>query len=238
MVSIPTSFHVGINPLVSCEDVHGKKNIMLSLQRPYCNVKIKWCQFKLQFKKKKKCHKDKCLLEPVWLPRANALPSWVEKPVSVCPAVWWVLLPVFRKALGGGSMFHKWANTTAHWGLWRLLTFSRGRWFVPIRQALWAWPPLLTPIRAGNPQVSLNNLLSPDSEAPTSSTPRTPFWDSSPTSTMYANTLPCAYDNDQNCLLLLDFEIPTMIDNTSLSPSSRNTGLESDTIRTWNRKYQ
>lgn len=125
-------------------------------------------------KKKKKCHKDKCLLEPVWLPRANALPSWVEKPVSVCPAVWWVLLPVFRKALGGGSMFHKWANTTAHWGLWRLLTFSRGRWFVPIRQALWAWPPLLTPIRAGNPQVSLNNLLSPDSEAPTSSIPRTP----------------------------------------------------------------
>ena len=115
MVSIPTSFHVGINPSIPSEDVHGKMNIMLSLQRPCCNVKIKWCQFKLQLKKKRH-YKDKCLLEPVWLPRANALPSWVEKPVSICLVIF-PLLPVSKEAVGSESLLNKPVNRTEHWGL-------------------------------------------------------------------------------------------------------------------------
>lgn len=67
-------------------------------------------------KKKKTRHKDKCLLEPVWLPRANALPSRVEKPVSICLVVF-PLLPVSKEALGSESTRREPVHTTEHWGL-------------------------------------------------------------------------------------------------------------------------
>lgn len=116
MTSIPTSFHVGVNPSISSEDVHGKMHIMLSPRRPCCNVKIKWCQFKLQLKKggvhtiktKVSWSLSACLEQ-------NALPSWVEKPVSICPAVF-SLLPVCKKALGRDSTLNKPINTTEQGG--------------------------------------------------------------------------------------------------------------------------
>lgn len=58
------------------------------------------------------------------MPRANALPSWVEKPVSICLAVYSVL-PVSKKTLGRESMFKKPVNTTEQWGLQRLLVLHR-----------------------------------------------------------------------------------------------------------------
>lgn len=58
------------------------------------------------------------------MPRANALPTWVEKPVSICLAVFSVL-PVSKKTLGRESMFNKPVNTTEQWGLWRLLILYR-----------------------------------------------------------------------------------------------------------------
>lgn len=68
------------------------------------------------FKKKKRHHKDKCLLEPVWLPRTHALPSRVEKPVSICLAVFPVL-PASKEALGSESTRREPAHMTEHWGL-------------------------------------------------------------------------------------------------------------------------
>lgn len=50
-------------------------------------------------------------MEPVWLPRANFLPSWVEEPVSICLAVF-TLLAVSKKALGSDRMLNKAVNTT------------------------------------------------------------------------------------------------------------------------------
>ena len=74
---------------------------------------------------KKRHYKDKRVPEPVWLPRANALPSWIEKPVSICRAVFSVV-PVSKNTLGSESMFNKPVNTTAHWGFQRLLMFHGG----------------------------------------------------------------------------------------------------------------
>lgn len=165
----------------------------------------------LNYSFKKRHYKDKRrLLEPVWLPRANALPSWIEKPVSICLAVFSVV-PVSKNTLGSDSMFDKPVNTTEHWGFQRLLMFHRGWSFVPINQGLCTSHPLFTPINTRKPQVLFKNLLTSWARSLNFFNTKDPFQYSSPMDTIFQKTLPCAYYNEQNCVLFSDSETPKMI---------------------------
>ena len=85
------------------------------------------------------------------------------------------------------------------------------RWsFVPINQGFGHIIPYLLTVVLENHKLSLNNLLTSWVRSSSFFNTTDLFGILPPKGAMFQKTLPCPFYNEQNCLLLSDFEIPKM----------------------------